>query len=172
MDLSDVYLQHVGPTGRVITVGAGVGPGLEVNRLHVLLQTLGQGKLLSTLTDMRQLLLVDNLDMTPESRGLVKLSTTLLTHDDDHLEMYRLVVLDHVALLVEGLLTLGTGVCLRPLMDGSDVGGSTARGCELLITIRTLKRLLSRVDDSVSVQILARHKTHPTLRANVIFWTK
>ena len=105
-------LEHVGPAGRVITVGAGVGPGLEMDRLHVLLETLGQGKPLPTLAHVRKLLLVDNLDMAPQSRGLVKFSATLLTHNDHCFKMYSLVMFDHVALLIKSFLTLGTGVGL------------------------------------------------------------
>ena len=92
VNLSDVYLEHIGPAGGVVTVGAGVSPGLEMDCLHVLLETLSQGKPLPTLTHMRQLFLVDNLDMTPQRRGLIKLSPTFLTHEDNCFQMYRLVV--------------------------------------------------------------------------------
>ena len=114
-----------------------------MDSFHVLLQTLRQGEPLPTLADMRELLLVDNLDVPPESRGLVELPATLLAYNHHRLQVDGLVVLDHVALLVERFLTLRAHELLRLLMNGPDVGGPAAGGCKFLITIWTVVRLLS-----------------------------
>ena len=84
--------------------------------------------------------------MSPQGRGLVELPPALLADDHHRLQVDGLVVLDHVALLVEGFLTLGTEKLLTLLMNRSDVGGSTARSCKFLITIWTVVRLLACKD--------------------------
>jgi hypothetical protein len=77
-------------------------PVLQVDRLHVFLQALRQGEpLVALAAGVRQLLLVDDLDVAPEGRGLVEVPAG--GGDTTH----------HIALLVKRLVTLGAKELLR-----------------------------------------------------------